>query len=409
MREVKADFSFSCMDKNRQSEFWATLALRYCKGLGSRFACKLVKFFGSALAAANNRDNWKEAGVPQKIIAEFTSGNWQKAAEKEWKEAHKKNLNIILWNDAEFPTLLKEIPDPPLLLYFMGSPDLLHSPCVALVGSRNAQPGNLDIARQLAADLSAYGITVVSGMAMGIDAAAHEGALGRPGKSIGVLGTGINIIYPWSNRSLFARMQNSGLLLSEFSPSAPPLANHFPIRNRIISALSLGVVVIEAAEKSGSLITAKLALEQNREVFAIPGPAFNTHSRGCQNLVRAGAHPVFSADDIFSELRPRLLFYNHSPNIHINYAQKNLVTPPETLSDDSAQEPVFSGSEAAKKMTSVSETEKIMDLLKKSSKYHIDDLAEKLEMELDEISPLLLSMELLGKITRLPGGYYAIR
>lgn len=186
------------------------------------------------------------------------------------------------------PPLLRAAIDAPLLLYCRGDLALLRAPGFAVVGSRKATRHGRAVAEYMARSLSACGITIVSGMALGIDRVAHEAALARIGRSIGVLGTGIDMLYPLENQAVFDAMERRGLLLSEFAPGTPPQAGNFPIRNRIISGLSLGVLVVEAAHRSGSLITARLALEQNREVYAVPGPALDAHCLGCQDLGAAG-------------------------------------------------------------------------------------------------------------------------
>ena len=194
------------------------------------------------------------------------------------------------------------------------------------MGSRRATSQGLAVAAYMARCLAACGITVVSGMAQGIDSVAHEAALARVGRSIGVLGTGIDQIYPRSGEPLFRAMAEQGLLLSEFPPGAPPLAEHFPIRNRIISGLALGVLVVEAAGRSGSLITARLALEQNRDVYAVPGPALDSHCLGCQELVRQGARPVFSAEDVLRDLAAQLQPFGIS-EASLPEAEKALTLP----------------------------------------------------------------------------------
>lgn len=197
---------------------------------------------------------------------------------------------------------MRQLPDAPALLYCRGDGSLLRAPAFAVVGSRRATAQGKAVAAYMARCLSACGVTIVSGMAQGIDCVAHEAALGRVGRSIGVLGTGIDVRYPACNAGVFAAMEREGLLVSEFPPGAPPLPTNFPVRNRIISGLALGVLVAEAASRSGSLVTARLALEQNREVYAVPGPALDAHCLGSQDLVRQGARPVFNAEDVLRDL-----------------------------------------------------------------------------------------------------------
>ena len=194
------------------------------------------------------------------------------------------------------------IADPPTVLWIAGRLDVLRAPAVAIVGSRAASPYALAVAERLAADLTARGVVVVSGLARGVDSAAHHGALGAGGSTIGVLGCGVDVVYPPEHRGLAGEMRRSGALLSELVPGTPPLAHFFPLRNRIISGLARAVVVIEAGDKSGSLITARLALEQGREVLAVPGNVLNGRNRGGHALLRDGAKVVETADDILEEL-----------------------------------------------------------------------------------------------------------
>jgi DNA processing protein len=211
--------------------------------------------------------------------------------------------SVVAWNDADYPPLLSAIIDPPTVLWATGCLSTLHGPAVAIVGSRAGSPYALAVAERLAADLAARGVIVVSGLARGVDAAAHKGALSGGGASIGVLGCGVDIVYPAEHRSLARELKRSGVLLSELVPGTPPLAHFFPLRNRIISGLSRAVVVIEAGEKSGSLITARLALEQGRDVLAVPGNVLNGRNRGGHALLRDGAKVVETADDILEELQ----------------------------------------------------------------------------------------------------------
>ncbi|QQD18313.1 DNA-protecting protein DprA [Spongiibacter nanhainus] len=212
------------------------------------------------------------------------------------------DLQVLSIHDAAYPALLKEISDPPELLFYRGQLSTLDRPMLAMVGSRRPSRRGADDARDFADILARAGMGIASGMALGIDAAAHRGALAAEGATVAVLGTGADICYPRSHRALYDDIAQRGLILSELPPGSPPLRHHFPRRNRLISGLSLGVLVVEAAIKSGSLITARLALEQNREVFALPGSIHNPASRGCNGLIRSGAKLVESIDDILEEL-----------------------------------------------------------------------------------------------------------
>jgi DNA processing protein len=202
----------------------------------------------------------------------------------------------------EYPPLLREIPDPPLALHYSGDVSLLARASVAIVGSRRATPYGVNAAAQLARDLVGAGLVVVSGMARGIDAAAHHAALDAGGTTIAVLGTGIDVVYPRAHLRLFRRIAERGLVISEFPPGTPPKPENFPMRNRVISGLSLGSVIVEATTRSGSLITARLAAEQNREVFAVPGSIFSAGAEGTHRLIQYGAKLVHDVDDILAEL-----------------------------------------------------------------------------------------------------------
>lgn len=298
--------TLAAMDEAARKEYWASLALRHCRGLGARSAARLARHFGSAYAAVQARELWHEAGVNKGQAAELATGSWRVTAREEWDRARDLAASIVLWTDPEYPVLLRPVIDAPLLLYCRGDLSLLQSPGFAVVGSRKATKHGRSVAEYMARCLSACGIAIVSGMALGIDRVAHEAALERVGRSIGVLGTGIDMLYPIGNMTVFDEMERRGLLISEFAPGTLPHAGNFPIRNRIISGLSLGVLVVEAAQRSGSLITARLALEQNREVYAVPGPALDAHCLGCQDLVRQGAHAVFSAEDVLRDLAEQL-------------------------------------------------------------------------------------------------------
>lgn len=298
--------TLAAMDEAVRKEYWASLALRHCRGLGARSAARLARHFGSAYAAVQARELWHEAGVNKGQAAELATGSWRVTAREEWDRARDLAASIVLWTDPEYPVLLRPVIDAPLLLYCRGDLSLLQSPGFAVVGSRKATKHGRSVAEYMARCLSACGIAIVSGMALGIDRVAHEAALARVGRSIGVLGTGIDMLYPVGNMTVFDEMERRGLLISEFAPGTLPHAGNFPIRNRIISGLSLGVLVVEAAQRSGSLITARLALEQNREVYAVPGPALDAHCLGCQDLVRQGAHAVFSAEDVLRDLAEQL-------------------------------------------------------------------------------------------------------
>ncbi len=268
------------------------------------------------LGAAAIRRLLQEFGLPEKIVSveasalariagdtapALKSGATRVAVEHALKWASHADNHIVTLADAGYPRLLLEISDPPPLLYARGNIDLLARPALAVVGSRNGTAQGLRNAEAFARTFSEGGLTIVSGLALGIDAAAHRGGLVGAGSTIAVLGTGIDVVYPKSNAALFEEIAQRGLLLSEYPLGTPSIAHNFPRRNRLISGISRGCLVVEAAVGSGSLITARLAAEQGREVFAIPGSIHSPLSRGCHSLIKQGAKLVEAAEDVLAE------------------------------------------------------------------------------------------------------------
>ena len=274
-------------------------------------------------------------------------------------------MDVICQGSADFPPLLAEISNPPPRLWTRGDTALLAGPCVAIVGARAATRDGIEIAYQIAADLARAGIVVVSGLARGIDSAAHAGALDAKGKTIAVLGTGIDRVYPAENKDLHERIAAHGLLVSEFPPGAPPDLFHFPQRNRIISGLSKAVVVVEAREKSGSLITARLAGDQSRDVMVIPGPIRTGQNRGGHALLRDGAKLVESAVDILQEL-----------------GVESLSLPRRSPEGEGGSE------------------------LSENVEFTVDDIAQQLKVAPGEALARLLEWELTGEIQRIGSGRF---
>jgi len=289
---------------------WAALALRHSPGIGPRTVCRLLAGLGSALAAVQAADrgghDWALAGVRPHMAAPVARGVWRDTARQEWDAVRACRCSILLWTDPRYPARLREVSDAPAVLYCRGDASLLANHAVAVVGSRLSSRAGRGVAADIAYSLSAAGVTVVSGLARGIDREAHVAALEEVGSTIGVLGTGIDVVYPPEHAELFERMEATGLLVSEYAPGTLPLPAHFPVRNRIISGFSVGVLVVEAAARSGSLITARLALEQGREVYAVPGPATAQYTCGCRGLIEQGARPVTTAEDMLADLAPVL-------------------------------------------------------------------------------------------------------
>jgi DNA processing protein len=261
---------------------------------------------GQALAA--DADEWgQHIGLkPKQRQALFHPDEAEIEQALRWAEAE--NQHIIPWGDKAYPELLRETEDAPILLYARGKVDLLKAPQLAVVGSRHASRQGLQIAEDFATHLSAVGLCITSGLAHGIDAAAHRGGLKGQGSTLAVVGTGLDRIYPAANQALAREISERGLMVSEYALGTRPLAYHFPRRNRIISGLATGCLVVEAALKSGSLITARQAMEQGREVFAIPGSINNSLAKGCHQLIKQGAKLVETAEDILEELSPLVNF-----------------------------------------------------------------------------------------------------
>jgi DNA processing protein len=300
--------------------------------------------------------------------------------ERTWLEQPQNR--IIRAGSADFPQLLERISDPPAHLYICGNDDALHLPALAIIGSRNPTRGGRENAYEFAKHLGQSGFCIVSGLAQGIDTAAHEGALDAGAMTVAVLGHGLDRVYPAANRDLAYRISQNGVLVSEYAPGSPPRREHFPQRNRLISGLSLGAVVVEAARRSGSLITARLAGEQGREVFAIPGSIHNALSRGCHQLIRQGAKLVESAADIVGELGPLTsqLMQNDSDETNDSSRAPVHDADYETLLESISYDPISA-----------------------------DELAENSGLTIDQVSSMLLILELEEKIEALAGGKYSIR
>lgn len=282
-------------------------------------------------------------------------------------------LDPIVWQDGRYPPLLAAIHDPPPVLWVRGRAESLHLPAVALVGARAASAPALEMARTLAADLSRHGVAVVSGLARGVDSAAHQGALDGDGVTIGVLGSGGDRVYPPEHRDLAARIALKGAVVTELAPGAEPLPRHFPLRNRIISGLVGALVVIEAAERSGSLITARLALEQGREVMAVPGLALSGRNRGAHALIRDGAKLVETVNDILEEL-PDLASAEHQPIPGGNVLPENDLT--------AAMPP--------------------------GEPWSVDELASRTGLAPSILLAALLELEVAGRVSRVGGGRFML-
>ncbi len=394
-----------------RAQFWATLALKHTQGIGPRTMVRLLTCFGSAYAAFENKKSWNEAGVSREKAHLLDAGLWRTSALQEWHRAQMSDAHILLWHHDAYPASLRTLIDAPALLYYAGDISLLSMPCFAIVGSRKCSAEGVRVAGNMARELSQAGISIVSGVAEGIDRVAHAAALAHVGKSVGVLGTGIDIVYPQNNADIFAQLRQDGLLLSEFAPHTRPLATNFPIRNRIVSGLCLGVLVVEGMLSSGSLITARLALEQNREVYAIPGPTTASLSKGCQELIRQGAKPVFTSEDILQDLAlslqgfvplqgEALMEKIKSKKLHVELEEKKCKIAYQTEPEANfASDDEFSVEER-------DTAREILLYLHANGEVHVDTLCTVSQRPISQISTLLIEMELMGLVKKMPGARY---
>ncbi|MFW5931918.1 MAG: DNA-processing protein DprA [Desulfohalobiaceae bacterium] len=382
-------FSAQEHDTGFKQEFWSCLALTHCPGLGLRTRNRLLGIYGSAYQAVQNLSSWKALPfMREALVRNFQEEQWREGAWQEWVQCQQQGLGVALYTSGFYPSSLKQIPDAPLYLYFRGQVHCLQQPHLAVVGARNCSSQGARLAYQLSSELSRAGICIVSGFAQGIDSQAHKGGLQGPGSSVAVLGTGLDQTYPAGNRELQRRLQDTGLLLTEFSPGTQPEAHNFPRRNRIISALALGVLVVEATSKSGSLITANIALEQDREVFAVPGSPLSPQSAGCNELLKQGAVLVRSAQDVLEELAPVL--------------QKIPLAQDQAAAGTTGSK----GAQAREELGP--EEQELTSILQNRSQMHIDRLAAELDWESHKISRVLMMLELKGVVRQLSGMYYSL-
>ena len=347
----------------------AWLALGLIRGLGGEGIRRLLTEFGSAEAVFTASAHSLKAIVKPDVAQQIVAGAADELFAPTLTWLSDSNNHIVTLADSDYPQALLNISDPPFLLYAKGNLALLNQAAIAVVGSRYATPQGSNNATAFAKSLSAAGLCVISGLAHGIDAAAHQGGLAERGSSIAVVGTGLDKVYPAANRGLAHELAQHGLLISEFALATPPLAGNFPRRNRIISGMSLGCLVVEASLQSGSLITARLAMEQGRDVFAIPGSIHSPQSKGCHALIKQGAKLVESAQDVLEELSGRIP--SAAPSMD------------ENASTDS---PLLAhlGYDAV----------------------HIEILSQRSGLTVGELSAMLLTLELEGIVCTLPGGLY---
>lgn len=282
------------------------IALAQINGLGPRTLDLLIKQFGTpSLCLSSSSQTLKALGLSSDLIHAIKHPDWQ-AVERTLSWSEQVNHHLLTWCDKDYPPALRVISSPPPMLYLIGDKSLLNLPQIAIVGTRRPSQTGIKQANLFARGLSQLGLCITSGLAKGIDIIAHQSTLKAKGKTIAVLGTGIDRLYPSQHKAIAKQLTESGLLISEFPLGTPAKPQHFPQRNRIISGLSLGVLVVEAAIKSGSLITARLAIEEGREVFAIPGTISNPMTKGCHHLIKQGAKLTETVKDILIEIAPQL-------------------------------------------------------------------------------------------------------
>ncbi len=357
------------MDSSARQELALWVALCNIHGLGNQGVCQLLKTFGDPESVFAASGSQLRQLVSAAIADKISSGPDLTASEAtlDWLQGEQNHL--ITLADADYPKALLEIPDPPPLLYAKGQTRWLNTPAIAVVGSRNSSPQGEKNAEDFSQALANHGYTIISGMALGIDGAAHRGALKANGATIAVVGTGLDIVYPSRHRELAHQIAEHGLIISEFALGTPSMAQNFPRRNRIISGLATGCLVVEANVQSGSLITARLAAEQGREVFAIPGSIHSPVSKGCHLLIKQGAKLVDNIQDIVDELGA-----TSRENIFTEPAEPLESNP---LLDSMGFEPIT-----------------------------MEALLERSGLTSDSLSAMLLMLELESRVASLPGGRY---
>lgn len=370
------------MNTNKNS-LTAWLTVTQAQSIGIRTVQKCLQHFESVDRLCHAQAaTLSNIGLSEKQIFDLHHPNQHLIEQAlRWQDADTKH-HIVTFSDPRYPQLLREITQPPLLLYLHGNPNCLSDPQIAIVGSRKPSHNGLEFAYFFAHQLAQAGLTITSGLALGIDGAAHEGTLSTNGTTIAVLGTGLNCIYPKRHQSLAKRITEHGCLVSEFPLDSPPIPAHFPQRNRIISGLSIGTLVIEAAAKSGSLITARYATEQNREVFAMPGSLKNPAALGCLQLIQQGAKCITHIDDILEEI-------NQLP---FNLRQN---TPPLNSNN--------SPSSDTNKLETIEQ--RVLACVDAENITTIDQICERSKLAPQVAMANLLALELAGHITARQGGY----
>jgi DNA processing protein len=356
-------------------QFWVGFNL--IKGIGAVRLQALIEHFGDLEAAwTASPVDWRAAGLGQKLIERLLEARGKVDLEMLWGRIEAQGVHVLTWQDEAYPARLKEIDQPPPVLYVRGDYLADDEFAVAIVGTRRVTPYGRQITEEIASFLAANGITIISGLARGVDAVAHQAALQAGGRTIAVLGSGVNRIYPPEHRSIAEQMEQRGAIVSDYAMGTPPDASNFPPRNRIISGLSLAVVVVEAGETSGALLTAEFAAEQGREVFAVPGSILAPQSKGTNKLIQNGAQLMLNAVDLMQALDLTRI------GVH----------------------------KAARKVLPADPTEAQLLGLLGNEPLHVDDIRNRAELPIEKVSAALALMELKGMVRQVGGmNYVAVR
>jgi DNA processing protein len=386
------------------------LALRRVRGVGPRVSRLLLEHFQSAEQIFGaDEAALLAAGIPRPAVRNIRQFAAFDQLEKELCELPRLGARLVRWTDKDYPANLRQIADPPPYLVVRGTIAPDDPKLIAVVGARAASDAGRRMARRLGLELAVKGFTVVSGLARGIDCEAHQGAIDGGGKTVAVMGCGIDIIYPSENQKIAeAMIENGGALISELPLGTPPIPENFPSRNRLISGLCLGVVVVEAAERSGSLITARMALEQNRQVFAVPGSPLTGKTRGSNRLLKEGARLVECVEDVIEELMPQLA----APSfIHAARGQASWLGGPaerQTLQTSAASQIPNRIPHDESGDSLPADVKTILQCLKGADRLHVDSIIEGSGLTVATVLKLLLDLELRGVVVQHPGKLFSL-
>lgn len=368
-----------------KDETFYALALSLTPGIGKTRLHRLIGEVGASETFKLSAGQMRRLGLSPEARASLLSGRSEKLAEEELQRAAEKDIRLFSLEDSNYPQLLRQIHDPPAVLYAVGDLEVVKKPAVALVGSRRCSVYGREVSLKLSRDLATVGLTVVSGLARGVDCKAHQGALEVGGATAAVMGCGVDVVYPRENKRVYRRVLESGCILSEFPCGSFPAPQNFPIRNRIISGLCYGTIIAEAAEFSGSLITARLALEQDRELWAVPGNITSKGSYGPNYLIKQGAGVVLTAQDVIDDLPLAVL-------------DRLARSPPQAAPDG-----------ASERSPPTPHESQLLKLLPADSALHFDHLADVCGLGLTELNCALLDLEMKGLIRQLPGRRFSKR